>query len=74
MTFNIRQSKKVELPQNIDKEIIIINDCSTDNTKNAIDQYISLNQNSTFNIMSTVSIQEKDLQFILESIMLKENI
>tara|TARA_B110001450_G_scaffold255193_1_gene282124 strand:- start:983 stop:1708 length:726 start_codon:yes stop_codon:yes gene_type:complete len=37
--------KEVELPQNINKEIILINDCSTDNTKNAIEQYISLNQN-----------------------------
>jgi len=36
--------KEVKLPQNIGKEIILINDCSTDNTKNAINQYISLNQ------------------------------
>ena len=36
--------KKVELPLKINKEIILINDCSTDNTKKAIEQYISLNQ------------------------------
>lgn len=35
--------KKVTLPQNIQKEIIIINDCSTDNTSEAIKNYISEN-------------------------------
>jgi glycosyltransferase involved in cell wall biosynthesis len=35
--------KEVTLPQNIQKEIIIINDCSTDNTCEAIKNYISEN-------------------------------
>jgi glycosyltransferase involved in cell wall biosynthesis len=35
--------KNVTLIQNIQKEIIIINDCSTDNTKTAIETYISQN-------------------------------
>ncbi len=36
--------KKVELVQNIEKEIIIINDCSKDETKKAVNQYLSLNK------------------------------
>jgi glycosyltransferase involved in cell wall biosynthesis len=35
--------KKVTIPQNIQKEIIIVNDCSTDNTADAIKKYISEN-------------------------------
>ena len=35
--------KKVSLPQNITKEIVIVNDCSTDNTSEAITNYISQN-------------------------------
>ncbi len=35
--------KNVTLPQNIQKEIIIVNDCSTDNTCEAIKNYISQN-------------------------------
>jgi glycosyltransferase involved in cell wall biosynthesis len=35
--------KKVALPQNIEKELIIVNDCSSDNTKQAIENYISKN-------------------------------
>jgi glycosyltransferase involved in cell wall biosynthesis len=37
--------KKVTLPQNIIKEIIIINDCSTDNSKLQIETYIANNPN-----------------------------
>jgi glycosyltransferase involved in cell wall biosynthesis len=40
--------KNVTLPQNIEKEIIIINDCSTDNTSDSIQKYIS--KNTTLNI------------------------
>jgi glycosyltransferase involved in cell wall biosynthesis len=40
--------KNVTLPQNIEKEIIIINDCSTDNTSDSIQKYIS--NNTTLNI------------------------
>ena len=36
--------KIVELTNNIQKEIIIVNDCSTDETKAAIERYISNNQ------------------------------
>jgi glycosyltransferase involved in cell wall biosynthesis len=35
--------KKVSLPENIGKEIIIVNDCSTDNTSEAIKKYMSGN-------------------------------
>ena len=35
--------KNVTLPQDIQKEIIIVNDCSTDNTAEAIKNYISQN-------------------------------
>ena len=41
--------KNTTLPQNIAKEIIIINDCSTDNTSDSIQKYIS--NNTTLNIM-----------------------
>lgn len=37
--------KDVTLPQNIEKEIIIINDCSTDNTSVSIKKYILSNPN-----------------------------
>lgn len=40
--------KNVELVHNIDKEIIIVNDCSTDDTKSAILRYIE--NNSELNI------------------------
>jgi glycosyltransferase involved in cell wall biosynthesis len=36
----LNKIKKVNLLNDIEKEIIIINDCSTDNTKDAIDNYI----------------------------------
>ncbi|TAE66534.1 MAG: glycosyltransferase family 2 protein [Bacteroidetes bacterium] len=36
--------KKVELLQNIEKEIIIVNDCSKDNTELAIQTYIDANK------------------------------
>ena len=35
--------KNVSLPQNIQKEIIIVNDCSTDDTSDAIKNYIAQN-------------------------------
>ena len=35
--------KNVQLLNNIEKEIIIINDCSTDNTEDSIKQYIDEN-------------------------------
>lgn len=37
--------KKVTLPQNITKQIIIVNDCSTDNSKLQIETYIANNPN-----------------------------
>ena len=39
--------KNVELLNNIQKEIIIVNDCSKDNTEEAIKNYISKNENLT---------------------------
>lgn len=44
----LNKLKKTQLLNNIEKEIIIINDCSKDNTEEAIKQYIS--QNSELNI------------------------
>ena len=41
--------KTVELPQNMTTEIIITNDCSTDNTEAVIKKYMS--DNPTFNIL-----------------------
>ena len=37
--------KKVQLLNNIEKEIIIVNDCSTDHTEEAIKKYIDTNKN-----------------------------
>ncbi len=46
--FILEKIKSVQLINNIQKEIIIVNDCSKDNTKQAIENYIS--SNSTINI------------------------
>lgn len=46
--FILNKVKGVELINNISKEIIIVNDCSTDDTENAIKEYIENNQ--TLNI------------------------
>ena len=43
--------KNVTLPQNIQKEIIIVNDCSTDNTDEAIKNYISQNPELKINFL-----------------------
>ena len=39
----LNKIKNVTLIQNIQKEIIIVNDCSTDNTKKSIETYITQN-------------------------------
>lgn len=39
---------EVQLLNNIQKEIVIVNDCSTDNTKNVIEQYIAEHPDTTF--------------------------
>jgi len=44
----LNKIKAVDLIENIEKEIVIINDCSTDNTEDAIKSYIE--QNSSLNI------------------------
>lgn len=44
--------KKVALPQNIEKELIIVNDCSSDNTKQAIENYISNNPELTITFLN----------------------
>ncbi|WP_081161963.1 glycosyltransferase family 2 protein [Niastella populi] len=40
---------EVKLIRNIEKEVIIVNDCSTDNTETVIQNYISCNTNLTIN-------------------------
>jgi len=40
----LNKVKDVELVNGIEKEVIIVNDCSTDNTKEAIQKYISENE------------------------------
>ncbi len=40
----LNKIKAVQLPNSIQKEIIIVNDCSKDNTKGAIESYIQSNQ------------------------------
>lgn len=39
----------VKLIRNIEKEVIIVNDCSTDNTETVINAYIDNNKNTTLN-------------------------
>ena len=39
----LNRIRDVKLPNNIDKEIIIVNDCSKDNTKQAVENYIQAN-------------------------------
>lgn len=43
--FILNKIEAVSLPYNIEKEIIIVNDCSTDNTKTAIENYINQHKN-----------------------------
>ena len=46
--FNILDKiKKVDLIENLEKEIIIVNDCSTDNTAESVKKYIEANQDMT---------------------------
>ena len=47
--FILNKIEAVSLPYNIEKEIIIVNDCSTDNTKTAIENYI--NEHKILNIV-----------------------
>lgn len=47
--FILDKIRKVNLPLNIEKELIIINDCSVDNTKETIENYIS--NHSELNIL-----------------------
>lgn len=44
--------KNVQLPQNINKEIIIVDDCSTDDTKLKIENYISQNKESNIQLFT----------------------
>lgn len=39
----LKKINDVDLVQGIEKEIIVVNDCSTDNTKSVLDKYISEN-------------------------------
>ncbi len=40
----LNKVKEVELPNNIQKEIVIVNDCSKDGTVAKVEEYIALNQ------------------------------
>ena len=51
--------KNVTLPQDIQKEIIIVNDCSTDNTAEAIKNYISQNPKLEIIFLEQVKNQGK---------------
>ncbi len=44
--------KAVELLNSITKEIIIVNDCSSDNTKQVIEEYIRANPDSNFRLLN----------------------
>jgi len=56
--------KKVALPQNIEKELIIVNDCSSDNTKQAIENYISNNPELIITFLNHEKTKAKERQFI----------
>ncbi len=44
---------RIELPENIQKEILVINDCSTDDTKEKLDEAIKLYSNACIKSIST---------------------
>ena len=41
--FILDKIKAVELTQNIEKELIIVNDCSSDDTSGAVERYMKSN-------------------------------
>ena len=47
----LHRINEVKLINNIEKEVIIVNDCSKDNTAEVIQHYISLNPQSTINLL-----------------------
>lgn len=48
----LNRIKEVELPNGIEKELIIVNDCSTDDTKGALEQYIKENKSLNINLFN----------------------
>ena len=48
----LNKVKDVELINSITKEIIIVNDCSTDNTKSVIENYIQNNSDINFRLLN----------------------
>ena len=56
--------KNASLTNNISKEIIIINDCSTDNSKQALENYSKETQTQTLPYTIKTQIKEKVLPFI----------
>ena len=49
----------VKLIGDIQKEIVIVNDCSKDNTKETIDKYISSHPDQKFNFFSQIQNRGK---------------
>lgn len=43
---------KVDLPENISKELIIVNDCSKDNSKEVLEKYIAAHPDADINLFS----------------------
>ncbi len=52
--FILNKVKEVVLSNNIEKEIIIVNDCSTDNTLKVIENYINDNPSHTIKIYNQI--------------------
>jgi glycosyltransferase involved in cell wall biosynthesis len=55
----LNRIREVKLTNNIQKEIIVVNDCSTDNTEAALNQYAKLYPNINLNIISHSKNQGK---------------
>ena len=55
----LERVKEVELPHQISKEIVIVNDCSTDKTIEKIEEYIARNPNQDIRFFSQTHNQGK---------------
>ena len=70
----LEKIKYTQLLNNIDREIIIVNDCSTDNTLSIINKYKEKNAELEIKVFSLEYNQGKVLQFIRELNMHVENL